>query len=450
MKPGIFWLALANLLALSFAPACSSDKKTAIAMTEVGGDCLVNSDCSAPLVCTFQRCHVECVTTRDCDGTLRCVGAHEASRVCQLDIEASCKTLADCASGLVCSSDGSCRDHCEADDECIGDQVCTQGACAEPAELDASGKLPVELCHLSSDCPSGQRCAAGSCVAECVTDRDCALGQACDAGACRAVVGSECQADDECPRAGASCLEGKCHCQCLADVDCNGGETCDGCACQPPPAPECQSSTDCEDGKQCHSGACDCSCVTDRDCERGFSCDGCACIPPVGPTTIHDATIKDSNDLALMRGITTVETKLLLTSNTLTTTSGLESLTSVGSLELQSLWGLDPQSPNPFAGLSNLTLIDGDFEINNVPITSIELNPKLRITGKVLIHYTQMTCETLYALQQLFAAHGPITLFDAPNNGDCSQGACSLGQCWLIPTGGPSGPPGGGPPPGGP
>jgi hypothetical protein len=301
---------------------------------------------------------------------------------------------------------------------------------------------------LNSDCHSGQRCSAGSCVAECVTDRDCAAGQACDAGACRVVVESECQADDECSQAGASCVEGKCHCQCLADVDCPHGETCDGCACQPAAPPECQSSSDCDDGKQCLAGACACSCVDDRDCERGFSCDGCSCVPPPAPTRIHDATIKDSNDLALMRGITEVETKLLLASSTLTNTSGLESLTSVGSLELRDLWGLDSQLANPFAGLANLTLIDGDFEINNVPIASIVLNPKLKITGKVLIHYTQMTCETLDTLQQQFAAHGSVTFFDFPNNGDCSQGACSQGQCWLIPTGGPGGPPGGGPPPG--
>lgn len=444
----IFGLTLSCLTALGATAACSSDKKTEIALTEVGGECLVNSDCSAPLICTFQRCHVECVTTRDCDGTLRCVGAHEASRVCQLEVEASCKTLADCVSGFVCSSDGSCRDHCESDDECIGDQVCTQGACAEPRELDESGSLPVELCRLNSDCHNGQRCSAGACVAECVADRDCAMGQVCDAGACRVVIDSECQTDEECDRAGASCVEGKCHCQCLADIDCASGETCDGCACQPAPPPECQTSSDCQGGQQCLAGSCACSCLTDRDCERGFTCSDCSCVPPPAPTTIHDATIKDSNDLALMRGITEVKTKLLLTSSTLTNTSGLESLTRVGSLELQGLWGLDPELSNPFSGLANLTLIDGDFEIDNVPIKQLVLNPNLKITGKVSIHSTQMTCATLYTLQQLFAAHGPITLFDAPNNGDCSQGACSLGQCWLIPTGGPGGPPGGGPPPG--
>ena len=100
------------LLATAAFAGCSSEEKKPTSLAEQSGGCLVNSDCAAPLVCAFQRCHVECVTTRDCDGTLRCVGAHEESRVCQLEQEATCKTSADCVKGFVCGSDGACRDCC--------------------------------------------------------------------------------------------------------------------------------------------------------------------------------------------------------------------------------------------------------------------------------------------------------------------------------------------------
>ncbi|HVY29236.1 MAG TPA: hypothetical protein VHB79_21905 [Polyangiaceae bacterium] len=452
MRRHLLGLALASASALSAVAACSNHESDPMLFDDFPG-CLVNSDCQAPLVCAFQRCHVECVTTRDCDGTLRCVGAHEASRVCQLDVEASCERSLDCEDGFVCGSDGKCRDYCATDSECVDGQVCTTGVCAEPSELDASGHLPQKLdfstCRLNSECAAGQRCAAGTCLPECVNDRDCAAGQACDQGACRQIPVDACQSDSECSQAGSSCVDGECRCECHADVDCSNSEICDGCACQPAPAPDCQSSSDCDAGKQCLNGACVCSCVADRDCAEGSLCDGCACQPAPGSTSVHDATIKDSGDIALMRGITDVETTLLISSSNLTTTAGLESLQSVGSIELSGLSGLSglPADVNPFAGLANLKLIRGNFTIRNVPITGLQLNPELVIQGNVMIQYTKMTCDTLDALEKLFTAHGFSKIFDAYNDGDCSQGACSQGQCFLFPQGGPGGGP---PPPGGP
>lgn len=448
MRRHLLGLALASASAISAVAACSNHKSDPIIFDDFPG-CLVNSDCQAPLVCAFQRCHVECVTTRDCDGTLRCVGAHEASRVCQLDVEASCKRSLDCADGFVCGSDGQCRDYCQTDSECVEGQVCTKGVCAEPSELDDTGNLPQKLafstCRLNSDCDAGQRCADGTCLPECVNDRDCAPGQACDQGVCRQNSVDACQSNAECTQAGSSCVAGKCHCECHADVDCGDAETCDGCACQPAPAPECQISSDCDAGKQCLNGACACSCVSDRDCARGSLCDGCACHPAPTSTSVHDAVIKDSSDIALMRGISDVETTLLINSSNLTTTEGLESLQSVGSLELNGLSGL-PADGNPFAGLANLKLIRGNLTIRNVPITALQLNPELKIEGNVMIQFTKMTCATLDALEQSFTAQGFSKVFDALNDGDCSQGACSQGQCYLFPQQGP----GGGPPPGGP
>jgi hypothetical protein len=399
---------------------------------------LVNSDCASPLVCAFQRCHVECVTTRDCDGTLRCVGAHEASRVCQLEVEAKCQTSADCQASFVCGADGSCRDYCQSDVECIGSQVCSKGVCAEPAELDASGSLPQILpfanCRLNSDCAEGLRCAAGSCIPECVGNRDCPAGEACAAGACRTVTVPECQNDGECQPAGAACVDGQCQCECHADVDCAAGASCDACVCHAPLAPECTGPSDCADGQPCVDGACACGCVQDRDCPSGLSCDGCVCAALPVPTVIHDATVKDAADIAALNGIDEVETNLRLYGTNLTNTSGLEGVRTVGSLDLDNLTGLstDPNAANPFAGLSGLTLIRGNLQIANVPVSAIELNPELKVEGNVTVNYTSMSCATLQALAETLAARGFVGSFQAMFNGSC-QGACSQGSCFPVP-----------------
>ncbi len=124
---------IAGLVLLASFAGCSSEPAPETRLAELSRSCLVNSDCAEPLVCAFQRCHVECITTRDCDGNLRCVGAHERAQVCQLELEASCKTSADCAPGFVCSGDGACRDVCVSDRQCVGEQLCIQGVCADRA-----------------------------------------------------------------------------------------------------------------------------------------------------------------------------------------------------------------------------------------------------------------------------------------------------------------------------
>lgn len=428
---------VASLLAL-IVPACSNEAKPKPAAEDGRGGCLVNSDCASPLVCAFQRCHVECVTTRDCDGTLRCIGAHEASRVCQLEDEAKCQTTTDCAATLVCGADGNCRDFCQSDAECIGSQVCTKGVCAEPKELDASGSLPQVLpftnCRLNSDCSDGLRCAGGSCIPECVGDRDCLPGEACDAGACRVVTVPECQRDGDCQPEGATCVSKQCRCDCHTDVDCAVGESCDACICHAPPAPECTGPSDCAVGQQCVDGECACACVEDRDCPSGQLCDGCACAARPAPTVIHDATVKDAADIELLKGITEVELRLTLSGSNLTHTAGLEGVQTVGSLELSDLTGLstDPNAPNPFVGLSGLTLIRGNLQIAKVPVSAIALNPELKVEGNVIVSYTSMSCATLNDFEQALAAHGFTGSFQAMFNGNC-VGACSNGSCFPVP-----------------
>jgi hypothetical protein len=364
-----YWAAAAALLLGAAVPACRADDDASEHESSVLSEgCAVNSDCASPLVCAFQRCHAQCITTRDCDGTLRCVGAKRAARTCQLEDEVACQTSADCAPGLWCAADASCRDACQNDAECIGEQVCVKGACAEPSELDDSGELPqvssLRACRLPSDCEDGETCVAGACLPQCRQDRDCAPGESCRDGAC------------EPPPDEAACA-------CHADVDCSAGQRCSACACVEIDV-ACRDSSQCEAGKQCVDGQCLCGCVEDRDCPSSQQCDGCSCVARSSVTSVHDAKLKGPLDIVRMRGITRVETTLTLSGSGLKSSLGLEALESVGRLEIISVGLTDPDA---LAGLGNLTQIDGDLVLEQLAFTDLSFNPKLGRLRRVLYRW---------------------------------------------------------------
>lgn len=400
---------LIGLAHAGLAAGCSPDRAAEARLAELSQECLVNSDCAAPLMCVFERCHVECVTTKDCDGTQRCVGALEPERVCQLEQESTCKTSADCAGGFVCSQDGACRDVCASDAECVGEQSCTKGVCAELAELDDNGELPRVLaqqdCRLGSDCDAGSICLQGVCSPQCRSDRDCAAGETCADGTCQAP-------------------EPEVQCSCREDVDCAAGETCDGCACQPGPAPECLVAADCEPGRRCLAGACSCGCVDARDCPESRVCDGCVCIPEPPVSVVNDAIIRSAADLDLMRGVREVKGTLMLV--TVTTTAGLETLESVGDLNV-SFVNVEAVGQSPLAGLEGLTLIRGNLSFVDVNLPELELNPALSVEGDVSFS-GGTSCQMIAALEVMLIANGFDGCFASYCPGDCS-GSCVAGAC---------------------
>jgi hypothetical protein len=387
------WLLLVPGLALfGMVPACEADSPSALPAAE-GADCLVNSDCNEPWVCVFQRCHEQCITSRDCDGTLRCVGAHAPAKVCQLESEAAttCRTDADCGKSLKCGVDARCRDSCFADEDCIGEQTCVRGVCAEPSELDEHGELPQKVdlatCRFDLDCEAGQRCAAGNCQPRCRDDRDCSAEQHCAAGAC---VSSDvvCSTSEDCPLPGSSCQAGACWCECLADVDCATGTVCQDCACRPAPDRECVTTADCTAPWQCVAARCLPQCVTARDCPTGFACEagGCHVV-----AEIADASLRDLSDIDAMRGIERVTGRLYIHGDHLDSTQGLEQLTRVGSLEVSGF----AAGATPFSGLTGLTTIDHDLIINYV--SEMALEPNIAIGGNIVLRNLNMTCEAIDA-----------------------------------------------------
>jgi hypothetical protein len=115
--------------------ACSGTKKL-----DLGGQCLLNTDCSSPLICSMGSCHTGCLDTRDCPAGQGCVKTIGGS-VCQLPAEADCRALT-CAGGLVCAVDYRCRAACQSPANCTSGQVCVTNVCADPTDLDTNGQLP--------------------------------------------------------------------------------------------------------------------------------------------------------------------------------------------------------------------------------------------------------------------------------------------------------------------
>jgi hypothetical protein len=181
---------LGTFFVLVLFASCSSDEP----LKRLAEGCVINSDCTAPLVCAFQRCHNECTGTRDCPAGQRCVASDRPFKVCELNDEKNCTRNIDCPPAMVCGVDGQCRDQCSTDGDCVSGQVCTSGTCADEKEL-VDGGLPVlrrdagvagtTPCVYSSDCPEPLVCKNGTCLVECREDRDCPYFAPCMGGRCR-------------------------------------------------------------------------------------------------------------------------------------------------------------------------------------------------------------------------------------------------------------------------
>ncbi len=129
--------------------ACSSPKDI-----EVGGTCVLNSDCNSPLLCTNSKCHDACHASIDCPTGQNCVKVNGIT-VCELPEEAGCSSpAATCPASLVCASDKRCRTPCQSSTDCASAQQCVGGVqggvCADPSEL-VDGQLPGAITDAGTD-----------------------------------------------------------------------------------------------------------------------------------------------------------------------------------------------------------------------------------------------------------------------------------------------------------
>jgi hypothetical protein len=134
------WLAVATA-AVSIGAAVSSCSSSSASPVGLADTCSVNSDCNAPLVCVFAKCHEACAETRDCPTGERCVSAGQYD-VCTLPQEEACTagaTPSTCPGTLVCGADGQCRNGCASSDQCVPGQSCSAAACIEEVETNPGG-----------------------------------------------------------------------------------------------------------------------------------------------------------------------------------------------------------------------------------------------------------------------------------------------------------------------
>ncbi len=124
------------------ASACGDSDEERIRAANLAEGCSINSDCKSPLVCAFERCHVQCQETRDCPLGSRCVRTDGDYGVCLLEDETTCSAASDCPGKLVCAVDHECRDSCLRTSECVSPQLCVDTTCAEEGEVDPNGHLP--------------------------------------------------------------------------------------------------------------------------------------------------------------------------------------------------------------------------------------------------------------------------------------------------------------------
>jgi hypothetical protein len=116
------------------ATACSGSKKI-----DVGGTCILNSDCNQGLVCTWGKCHAACHTSADCPAGEACVTSSDQSMVCQLPGETYCIYNHDCPAGLICGVDQKCRKQCQVDVDCPYGQICTSDqTCVDPNQVGSN------------------------------------------------------------------------------------------------------------------------------------------------------------------------------------------------------------------------------------------------------------------------------------------------------------------------
>lgn len=239
-------LLLPSICFTILALACSSDEPP---LADLAQGCLVNTDCSNPLVCAFRRCHNACETTRDCQPPLRCVASDRPFHVCQLESERACLYNSDCPKGQTCASDAQCRDQCQGDSDCLAYQTCVSGSCAEQDELKDGG-LPVvpkdagpstgQPCSYNSECPDRLICRSGLCQLECLSSLDCSDGRQCVDNRCQVPVcpesdagaGVVCAFSSDCPPP-LVCRIGTCACECRLGADCPSGYDCVGNRCAP-------------------------------------------------------------------------------------------------------------------------------------------------------------------------------------------------------------------------
>ena len=221
-----------------------------------------------------EECTVEGQTGVCAIGRTSCVGG---GTVCSPSLTASperCDNLDNDCNGMVDEGSGLCTDpQVCASGRCV--DPCFEGGCLEGQTCTSRGVCEDTAC-VGIECPPGERCEGGTCVAGC-DGVSCPIGQTCIAGRC--VDGcATIMCDPECE----ACDSGMCVARCTSDASCGAGQTCnaDG---------VCRASacgTGCPAGQVCGPSGCVDGC-TGVSCPAGEICEMGMCV--TAPVVTPDA-----------------------------------------------------------------------------------------------------------------------------------------------------------------
>ncbi len=303
-------VSLVTALVIVLLAACGGSEN-AVTRAALEDGCLIDTDCTSPLVCAFKTCHEQCFAdggvgaTPDCPPGQLCVASDRPYYVCQPIT--LCSLNSQCPSPLVCARDGECRDECESSRDCVAGQSCIDGTCVAPDDPDlvegglvapdsgssADGAVAQGApCSYDSDCPEPLECRDGQCAFACVTSRDCAAGQSCvggtcvsggglpgdggaDGGALPPDYGASCALNSDCSSTLICGKDARCVYACNTSFDCDvaHGACCSAHMCLPGSAcnADAGSRDSGLDGGPDDAGP---ACSADLDCQDGVFCDG--------------------------------------------------------------------------------------------------------------------------------------------------------------------------------
>lgn len=213
----------------------------------------------------------------DCDG----YGCHPVAP----PTNTSCTGNSQCATNQICTSEG-CIAICKADGDCPKGDVCKSGLCVAPTatiptavacakdsdcgpnqECVGSGGFAkcedkANVCQYSSECGAGKVCANGECLPDCSqANATCAAGETCEKGVCEP-SSTQCTSDGQCSGSTPKCEQGQCVAACdpnnLQVAACDAGYVCENGACviDTHPTPNCGNG-----GAQC---------LATQECLDGF------------------------------------------------------------------------------------------------------------------------------------------------------------------------------------
>lgn len=263
-------------------PTCTSAAQCEAGHTCTGGTCvkLTGQPCDGGVPCASGNCvdGVCCSTT--CTGTCRGCNRPGSAGTCTT-YTSNTDPDQECAGGLTCTGNGSCRSDCDGTQECETGYYCSSFIFGSCIARKANGVN----CNSSNECLSGfcrdGVCCSSTCSSDCQGCRVTGMFGTC----VNYAVGTD--LENDCGNAYTCTGDGGCHTRCTSSAQCKTNYGCSD-------AGFCRlaNGQSCFQGSSCMSGFC----VDGRCCDSACSnaCDACNLSGRLGTCSLRDAGLQGS------------------------------------------------------------------------------------------------------------------------------------------------------------